>query len=168
MIKQKTVPTQFTLFFFCGFNWNRTSIFPDEHLPARLFFGTPFKNLPIVNIKTTPNNTIINVTDGKGLCKFLHSCGVEGFKNTRKGTNIAAQATATTIAAVCDLILCHRNVPFLIYLFIIQRALERGIKHVRVTVQGLGPGRMVNFWNTIMSYQIVMVALNVQIFMQII
>lgn len=105
--------------------------------------------MPIVNIKTTPNNTIVNVTDGKGVCKFLHSCGIEGFKNTRKGTNIAAQATATTIAAVSELKSCaiyiHRIISLLIYVFIIQKALERGLKHVRVTVQGLGPGRMVIF-----------------------
>lgn len=47
---------------------------------------------------------------------------MEGFKNTRKGTNIAAQATAISISG---------------------RILERGIKAVRVAVRGLGPGRMV-------------------------
>lgn len=31
---------------------------------------------------------------------MLRSCGMEGFKNTRKGTNIAAQATAIGIATV--------------------------------------------------------------------
>ena len=31
---------------------------------------------------------------------MIHSCGREGFKNTREGTNIAAQATAITIATV--------------------------------------------------------------------
>lgn len=51
----------------------------------------------------------------------IRSCGVEGFKNTRKGTNIAAQATAITLS---------------------QRAIERGIKAVRIQVRGIGPGRM--------------------------
>lgn len=46
---------------------------------------------------------------------------MEGFKNTRKGTNIAAQATAITIGT---------------------KIMERGTKVVRVTVRGLGPGRM--------------------------
>jgi ribosomal protein S11 len=48
---------------------------------------------------------------------------MEGFKNTRKGTNIAAQATAISLS---------------------MKAIERGFKQVRVTVRGLGPGRMVS------------------------
>lgn len=35
-----------------------------------------------------------------GKIEMVRSCGVEGFKNTRKGTNIAAQATAITIGTV--------------------------------------------------------------------
>jgi len=31
---------------------------------------------------------------------MIRSCGIEGFKNTRKGTNIAAQATAISISEV--------------------------------------------------------------------
>lgn len=31
---------------------------------------------------------------------MLRSCGMEGFKNTRKGTNIAAQATAISLSMV--------------------------------------------------------------------
>lgn len=31
---------------------------------------------------------------------MIRSCGMEGFKNTRKGTNIAAQATAISLATV--------------------------------------------------------------------
>lgn len=56
-----------------------------------------------------------------GVPLVIRSCGVEGFKNTRKGTNIAAQATAITLS---------------------QRVLERGIKTVRIQVRGIGPGRM--------------------------
>lgn len=69
----------------------------------------------------SPNNTILNITDHKGKTQMIRSCGVEGFKNTRKGTNIAAQATAISISS---------------------RAIERGLKTVRVRVQGIGPGRM--------------------------
>lgn len=79
----------------------RRSIFPDEDLPNRDFFGTKFMDLPIVNIKTTPNNTLFNVTDAKGTTIFTWSSGCEGFKNARKGTNIAAQTAAATIATVC-------------------------------------------------------------------
>jgi hypothetical protein len=35
-----------------------------------------------------------------GCVKIIHSCGREGFKNTREGTNIAAQATGITLATV--------------------------------------------------------------------
>lgn len=35
-----------------------------------------------------------------GVAEMYRSCGVEGFKNTRKGTNIAAQATAISLAVV--------------------------------------------------------------------
>lgn len=62
------------------------------------------------------------MTTAVGETQMIRSCGMEGFKNTRKGTNIAAQATAISISS---------------------RILERGIKTVRVAVRGLGPGRMV-------------------------
>lgn len=52
---------------------------------------------------------------------MIRSCGVEGFKNTKKGTNIAAQSTAISFC---------------------QRVVDRGIKQARVNVRGLGPGRM--------------------------
>ena len=39
----------------------------------------------------------------------VHSCGREGFKNTREGTNIAAQATAITLAKVNCLKQFERN-----------------------------------------------------------
>ncbi|KAG5885172.1 hypothetical protein JTB14_003513 [Gonioctena quinquepunctata] len=95
--------------------------FPTIDTPNKLFKGMPFKNLPIFNIRVSPNNTIINLTDAKGTPKLTRSCGVEGFKNTRKGTNVAAQATAITIGT---------------------KALEQGVKTVRIRVRGLGPGRM--------------------------
>ncbi|XP_046999861.1 28S ribosomal protein S11, mitochondrial [Schistocerca americana] len=96
-------------------------LFPDETTSKQLFNGTPFEELPIFNIKVSPNNTIISVTDHKGVVKLMRSCGVEGFKNTRKGTNVAAQATAISLS---------------------MKALEYGYKTVRVRVRGLGPGRM--------------------------
>ncbi|GLV36193.1 mitochondrial ribosomal protein S11 [Carabus blaptoides fortunei] len=100
---------------------SKEDLFPDETTPNRLFNGIPFKEIPVFNIRVSPNNTILSLTDQKGVPKLIRSCGVEGFKNTRKGTNIAAQATAISIGT---------------------RALERGWKTVRVRVRGLGPGRM--------------------------
>lgn len=35
-----------------------------------------------------------------GVAELCRSCGIEGFKNARKGTNIAAQATAISFAVV--------------------------------------------------------------------
>lgn len=54
---------------------------------------------------------------------MTHSCGIEGFKNTRKGTNVAAQATAITLTG---------------------KMISDGYKNVRVRVRGLGPGRIVS------------------------
>uniref|UniRef100_A0A6B2ED95 Putative mitochondrial ribosomal protein s11 n=1 Tax=Phlebotomus kandelakii TaxID=1109342 RepID=A0A6B2ED95_9DIPT len=100
---------------------SRSKMFPDGETANQLFNGIPFKELPICNIRVSKNNTIITVADHKGVVKMIRSCGIEGFKNTRKGTNIAAQATAISISG---------------------RALEFGMKTIRVFVQGLGPGRM--------------------------
>uniref|UniRef100_A0A182Q474 28S ribosomal protein S11, mitochondrial n=1 Tax=Anopheles farauti TaxID=69004 RepID=A0A182Q474_9DIPT len=99
----------------------KTNVFPDANTPTSLINGVPFNEIPICNIRVSPNNTIISITDAKGTPQFIRSCGIEGFKNTRKGTNIAAQATAISIST---------------------KAIERGVKTVRVTVRGLGPGRM--------------------------
>ncbi|XP_016960390.1 30S ribosomal protein S11 [Drosophila biarmipes] len=99
----------------------KAKFFPDASTATQLFNGTPFNELPICNIRVSPNNTIISVTDHKGVLRLIRSCGIEGFKNTRKGTNIAAQATAVTISG---------------------KAIELGWKTVRVKVRGLGPGRM--------------------------
>jgi hypothetical protein len=65
-----------------------------------LFDGTPYKQLPICNIRVSHNNTIFTLTDAAGVVKVIKSCGIEGFKNTKKGTNIAAQTTAITLASV--------------------------------------------------------------------
>ncbi|KAH8306125.1 hypothetical protein KR018_002155 [Drosophila ironensis] len=99
----------------------KAQFFPDANTATQLFNGIPFNELPICNIRVSPNNTIISVTDYKGVLRLIRSCGIEGFKNTRKGTNIAAQATAVSISG---------------------KAVELGWKTVRVKVRGLGPGRM--------------------------
>nr|CAD7447659.1 unnamed protein product [Timema bartmani] len=105
----------------CGSCFSREDMFPDERTPTTLFDGIPFQDMPICNIRVSPNNTIFTLSDAKGTIKMLRSCGIEGFKNARKGTNIAAQATAISIST---------------------KALERGYKTVRVRIRGLGPGRM--------------------------
>ncbi|EFN79273.1 30S ribosomal protein S11, chloroplastic [Harpegnathos saltator] len=99
----------------------KESLFPDADTPNRLFNGILYKELHIINIKSTPNNTIMTLTDCTGKVLTLHSAGVEGFKNARKGTNIAAQQAALTLG---------------------HRIREYGIESVRIRVQGIGAGRM--------------------------
>ncbi|XP_027216563.2 small ribosomal subunit protein uS11 [Penaeus vannamei] len=96
-------------------------MFPDENTPDLLIDGVRFADLPILHVKISKNNTVMSLTNAKGDVQMYRTCGIEGFKNTRKGTNIAAQATAISLAT---------------------RALDRGVKNVRVKVRGLGPGRM--------------------------
>ncbi|XP_043492078.1 30S ribosomal protein S11 [Polistes fuscatus] len=102
-------------------NLNQTGLFPDENTPNWIFKGIPYKELPIVNINATPNNTHMNLTDHKGKMLALHTAGIEGFKNTKKGTNVAAQQAAVTFSEAIR----NRSIPL-----------------VRVRIQGLGAGRM--------------------------
>jgi len=44
----------------------QSGIFPDEDTPNRLFDGIRFADLPICNIKATPNNTIMTLTSASG------------------------------------------------------------------------------------------------------
>ena len=100
---------------------NESKLFPNASTPYELFDGIKYDHLHIINVKSTPNNTIMSLTDHKGMGKMLHSAGIEGFKNTKKGTNIAAQQAAITFGT---------------------RILKSGIKIVRLRIQGIGPGRM--------------------------
>ncbi|KAG5306134.1 RR11 protein, partial [Acromyrmex insinuator] len=105
--------------------FNQEHLFPDADTPNRFFNGVPYKELHIVNIKSTPNNTIMTLTNFNGKVLLLHSAGTEGFKNAKKGTNVAAQQAAVTLG---------------------NRVLEYGVNTVRIRVQGIGPGRMVGIF----------------------
>lgn len=78
----------------------KQNLFPTLESDNLLFDGSPYKELPIINVKVSNNNTIITMTDCAGKVKAIRSCGMEGFKNTKKGTNIAAQTTAIALATV--------------------------------------------------------------------
>lgn len=41
-------------------------LFPDEDTPNRLFDGIRFADLPICNIKASPNNTIMTICTAQG------------------------------------------------------------------------------------------------------
>lgn len=95
-----------------------------------VYNGVRFRDLPICHIKASRNNTICNVTDSKGKSILLSTAGTEGFKNCKKGTNVAGQAVGVTVG---------------------YRAVKAGIPAVRVVVSGLGPGRMSSVKGLIMS-----------------
>ncbi len=80
------------------------------------------KNVPygIVYIKSTFNNTIINVTDREGNTIAWESAGTQGFKGSRKSTPFAAQLAADAVA---------------------KKAIEQGVARVDVFVKGPGSGR---------------------------
>ncbi|CAL8083297.1 unnamed protein product [Orchesella dallaii] len=102
-------------------NVSKENVYPDADTPNLLFDGVRFADLPICHIKASKNNTIMLITNAVGTQIAYRSCGMDGFKNTRKGTNIAAQTTAVAISGL---------------------AKEKGVSTLRVKVQGLGPGRM--------------------------
>ncbi|XP_028031577.1 28S ribosomal protein S11, mitochondrial [Bombyx mandarina] len=99
----------------------KQNLFPTLESDYQLYNGIPYKDLPICNIRVSHNNTIFTLTEPDGKVRIIRSCGMEGFKNTKKGTNIAAQTTGITIAT---------------------KAVVQGYNTVRVRVQGLGPGRL--------------------------
>ncbi|KAI2810635.1 hypothetical protein RDWZM_002447 [Blomia tropicalis] len=104
--------------------YGRICEFPKLDTPDRLFNNIPFKQIPIVHIKSSKNNTLLQLTGPDGNPIYNRSCGVDGFKNCRKGTNIAAQVTATAFGKVIA---------------------KMGYNTCRVCINGLGPGRMSSF-----------------------
>lgn len=95
---------------------------PTLETHAMLIDGIPYNELPIVHIQSTPNNTIVTVTNYTGK-EILgqSSCGREGFKNVKKSTNVAAQATGLSVGT---------------------KMTKKGLTSVRVLVKGLGSGRL--------------------------
>ena len=69
----------------------------------------------IAHIQSTFNNTIITITDSSGEVVSWGSCGMVGFKGSRKGTPYAAQKAAEIAG---------------------KKALERGVKQIEVYVNG--------------------------------
>lgn len=92
----------------------------DENLMDRVINDMKFKDIPIVHIICTRNNTKISITKGDGHTLLLRSAGTEGYKNCRKGTTVAAQAVA------------NRSLTY---------AKDHDINMVRLVFNGLGPGR---------------------------
>lgn len=74
----------------------------------------------IAHIQATFNNTIVSITDPQGNVIAWSSSGQVGFSGSRKSTAFAAQLSAEKAS---------------------QKALELGLKEVRVYVNGPGAGR---------------------------
>lgn len=77
-------------------------------------------NYGIAHIKSTFNNTIVNITDLGGDTIAWGSAGTMGFKGSRKSTPFAAQVTANSVAKLAQ---------------------EHGVVKVDVRVKGVGSGR---------------------------
>lgn len=71
-------------------------------------------------IRSSFNNTLINITDERGNTIAWSSAGSVGFKGTKKGTPFAAQMAAAQVA---------------------KKVLDLGVKQVTVFVNGPGSGR---------------------------
>ncbi|MBU3917182.1 30S ribosomal protein S11 [bacterium] len=80
------------------------------------------KNVPSgnVHIRATFNNTIVSVTDLEGNVISWASTGLHGFKGSRKSTPYAAKIVGEDV---------------------IKKALEHGLKQVKIIIKGPGSGR---------------------------
>ena len=76
--------------------------------------------LGVVHIKSTFNNTIVNITDKNGNTLVWASAGGSGFKGAKKGTPFAAQSAAEKAAT---------------------QAYDQGMRQAEVVVSGPGSGR---------------------------
>ena len=87
------------------------------------FTGKKSKKAPslgVVHVKSTFNNTIINITDKQGNTLFWASAGGSGFKGAKKGTPFAAQSAAEKAGSL---------------------AYEQCMRQTEVIVSGPGSGR---------------------------
>lgn len=94
----------------------------DENIMDRVFDNMKFKDIPVLHITCTRNNTKIALRSGYGTSSkiYMRSAGTEGFKNCRKGTTVAAQAVASRLVTYIR---------------------DHDINMVRLVFNGLGPGR---------------------------
>lgn len=92
----------------------------DETLMEKLIDNIKFKDIPIIFINCTRNNTKIALAQGNGNILVQKSAGTEGYKNCRKGTTVCAQAVANRV---------------------VSTARDLNVNMARLVFNGLGPGR---------------------------
>jgi small subunit ribosomal protein S11 len=76
--------------------------------------------IAIVNILSTSNNTIINISDVYSKTLFFGSGGLLGIKGSRRSTSYAGQAIASVIG---------------------KKLLSLGVKYIYIKLKGFGKGR---------------------------
>ena len=74
-----------------------------------------------VHVNASFTNTIVTITDSIGNTISWASAGSSGFKGARRSTSYAAQAAAENAG---------------------KKAIEHGIRSVKLITKGLGPGRV--------------------------
>jgi len=84
--------------------------------------GKKYKELPIIYLNATKNTTKLAMFDARRNPKSYTTCGIEGIKGAKKGTNIAAQTIGMSFAK--KLVRLSK------------------VTHARLIVKGLGPGRV--------------------------
>ncbi len=62
--------------------------------------GVPYNKLDTVYVRSTKNNTIVNLVDMNGQTLYSVSAGSVGFKNCKKSTAIAGQAVGLAMSDV--------------------------------------------------------------------
>ncbi len=76
--------------------------------------------IAIVNILSTSNNTIINISDVYSKTLFFGSGGLLGIKGSRRSTSYAGQAIASVVG---------------------KKLLSLGVKYIYIKLKGFGKGR---------------------------
>ena len=78
------------------------------------------KQIGIISIQNSLNNTILSLTDEQGNVKAWASAGSVGFKSSRKSTSYAAQQAAEVLA---------------------KKSLQLGFQNFEIKIKGLGYGK---------------------------
>lgn len=92
----------------------------DENLQDRVINNMLFKNIPVITIRCTRNNTKVHLHTYPNQLLATKTCGMEGYKHCRKGTTVAATAVAKRVLSIAN---------------------DHDINTVRIVFNGLGPGR---------------------------
>lgn len=98
-------------------------VIPNIKTHEAVINGMKYRDLPVVHIQSTKNNTIMTCLDGEhqpAVPGLVNSCGKEGFRNAKKSTTVAAQATGMSLGA---------------------KMIRKGYTDIRVRVRGTGAGR---------------------------